>query len=132
MSDLLVEKGHDFGQDRLEQEVAVVRPDAPGPMTKTSRGAVGTAAHYPGISWTRSHRRRSMGIAFGILLIAGTVASFVAINVRARKMSARRDDVSWFNDPDMAPTYHRDPGHHGGHHADGSHHDGGSLGGHHG
>ena len=68
-----------------------------------------------------------MGVAIGILLIAATIASFVAVSVRARKMSMR-DDGAWILDPDSG---HRVQQHDLGHHDD--HHGGGSPGGgHHG
>jgi hypothetical protein len=69
----------------------------------------------------------SMGVATGILLIAATIASFLAINVRASKMSARRDDGPRIIDPDTGQRMNRHgSGHHGGGHG------GSSLGGHHG
>jgi hypothetical protein len=52
-----------------------------------------------------------MGVAIGILLIAATIASLVAVHVRANKMLAQRGDDSWLIDPDS--------GHHGGGHFDG-------------
>jgi hypothetical protein len=41
-----------------------------------------------------------MGVAIGIVLIAATIASLVAVNVRASKMSRRHDDAARVNDPD--------------------------------
>ena len=75
-----------------------------------------------------------MGVAIGILLIAGTIASLLAINVRASKMSARRGDDAWIIDQE---TGHRvrqqDSGYRGGHRGDGplggGHHGGGHVGG---
>jgi hypothetical protein len=81
-----------------------------------------------------AHREAAMGTAIGILLVAATIGSFVAINVRARRMSpTRQSDPGWIPDPQMGqPEAEHRSGHHGGHHGDGSiggDHHGGHLGG---
>jgi hypothetical protein len=75
-----------------------------------------------------------MGTAIGILLVAATIGSFVAINIRARGMSPKRTQSGGASiiDPQTGPP-EADHGsrHHGGHH--GGSIDGGSIGGgHHG
>src|SRR6266516_4143117 len=80
-----------------------------------------------------------MGVAIGILLVAATVASFVAINTRAARMSARNADAAWTIDPqtgqpmpppgDQGRHAHHGAGRHGGGHHGGGRHGGGHHGG---
>lgn len=85
-----------------------------------------------------------MGAGFGVLIVAGVIALFTAINLRAGRRSARNNaDAPWVIDPQTGQPVppHPGSGHHGGGHLGGGHmggghmgggHDGGGGGGHHG
>ena len=64
-----------------------------------------------------------MGTAIGIVLVATTIVSLVAFNIRASRMSSRQGqaDAGRIIDPQTGQREadHR-PGHHGRHHGDGS------------
>lgn len=79
-----------------------------------------------------------MGTAIGILLVAGTIASFVAINIRARRMSPGQSNsaAGWTIDrrdhgEDSMGGDHHGGGHHGGGHFGGDPGGGHFGGGHH-
>ncbi|HEX9516868.1 MAG TPA: hypothetical protein VF940_11905 [Streptosporangiaceae bacterium] len=78
-----------------------------------------------------------MGTAIGILLVAATIGSFVAINIRARGMSLKRRQSgggSIIDSQTGPPEADHGSRHHGGHHGGGSigggHHGGDNGGGH--
>ena len=64
-----------------------------------------------------------MGTAIGIVLVAATIVSLVAFNIRASRMSSRQGqaDDGWIIDPQTGqPEREHGSGHHGNHHGDGS------------
>ena len=77
-----------------------------------------------------------MGAVAGVLIVAGVIAFFTAVNMRAGRRPTRSSaDAPWVIDPQTGQPVPPAPGsgHHGGHHGGaGGHHGGGQLGGGHG
>jgi len=87
-----------------------------------------------------------MGAGVGVLIVAGVIALFTAMNLRAGRRTARNNaDAPWVVDPHTGQRVPPAPGpgqhggaggHHGGHmgggHMGGGSFDGGGGGGHHG